>query len=143
MSGERWLLIAASSRGAAEAHARQHGMRVALLLDRRDLLVPPWRLRARISAASVDRAAIHSVDWSRERAPQLAELALGLAPVERRELRDDASATVWPRGGLTAPRAAAGLPVRAGCGGRRRRPGGDRPASRPAPPPARGRRPTG
>lgn len=110
VEGERWLLIAASSRGTAEAYAARRGIDVALILDRRDLLTPPWRLRARIAAAGVDRAAIHSVDWQRERAPQLSELALGLAPLGVRELIDEASATVESRGDFLAAGTAARLP---------------------------------
>jgi glycosyltransferase involved in cell wall biosynthesis len=94
--GDRWLLIAASSRGAAEAYAERAGISVSLVLDRRDLLAPPWRMRARMAAAGVNRAAIHSLDWSRERAPQLAELGLGLTPTSRRTVIDERSGKVEP-----------------------------------------------
>jgi glycosyltransferase involved in cell wall biosynthesis len=98
----RWLLIAAGSRSAAERFAAREGMDVGLLLERADLVAAPTTVRRRIAAAAADRAALHSVDWTRERTPQISELALALAPVRERWLIDEAS------GSRTSVRRAAG-----------------------------------
>lgn len=118
-SGDRWLVIAASNRRAAESFARAQGISPVLILTKDDIFVMPRELRRRIFAARIDGAVVHSTDWRRQQNPQLYELALAAIPVRERLIADDARTAIYRltpgRSALRAARLPADL-LRAGVG---------------------------
>ena len=108
-SAPRRLLVAATTRGAAEAYARREGFVPALVLTRSELLANPWRLRQAVGRAQIDEVVVHSVDWSRETAPQLAELLALLLIDLPAAVADDATGRRIP----LSPARRAAAPARA------------------------------
>lgn len=86
-----WILIAASGRAPAEAFARSRELEVRRVLEKRDLLVSPRRLKRLVSEAGIDGVIVHSANWRRERTPQLFELALLLMSSPHRYIVDEAA----------------------------------------------------
>lgn len=78
-------------RGAAEAYVCRHGL-TAEVLTAREVLGRRSDLFRRTRAQRLDHIIFHSVDWSRETAPQLPELAGMLLARARIDLADDVSA---------------------------------------------------
>lgn len=92
--GLRWGLVAAAGPSAAEAFAREHGIRPRLTLTRADLLKGPVALRDAVRGAEVNAVIVHSDDWRRQGSPQLYEFALGLIPAKQRVIVDEAAGTM-------------------------------------------------
>ena len=87
--GRGWILVAASGRAPAEAFAHDRQLDVRRVLERRDLLVSPRRLKQIARETGADGVIIHSTSWRRERTPQLFELALFLMPLPHRYIVDE------------------------------------------------------
>jgi glycosyltransferase involved in cell wall biosynthesis len=108
---ENWLVIAATSVAAAERYVSARGIEPAEVVTRRQLRRNPQFLRRLVRDDGIDRAIVHSVDWSRQALPQLYEAALMAAPVEERYLADDRTGNVIRVDGANALRLAARLPL--------------------------------
>jgi glycosyltransferase involved in cell wall biosynthesis len=90
----RWAVVAASGRTAAHAYSRDRGIEPTAVLGKSDILVSPHRLRELIRETAVDGVIVHSVNWRRERSPQLYRLALSLMPVRERYIVDEEARVV-------------------------------------------------
>jgi glycosyltransferase involved in cell wall biosynthesis len=86
--------VAASGRTAAHIYARDRGIEPTAVLDKKDILVSPHDLRELIREAAVDGVIVHSVNWRRQRSPQLYRLALSLMPVRERYIVDEEAGVV-------------------------------------------------
>ena len=89
METKRWVILAGSGRAAALAFAENCGIQPCLVLTKNDLLVRPATLRAIVRGAGADAALVHSIDWQRQRSPQLYEFALAVIPLGERYIADD------------------------------------------------------
>ena len=76
---ERWLILAATSRGSAERWAHRTGLPVAAIADRFDVVASRGRIDRLAAEAGAKNICLHSLDWSRETMPQLWILALARA----------------------------------------------------------------
>jgi glycosyltransferase involved in cell wall biosynthesis len=92
-SAGRWLIVAAGPLAGAETFMRTHSLR-GTVASRAELGLSPLRFRQAVRSRDVGLIAIHTPNWRQQLNPQLYELALGLAPVRRRYLADDAAGTV-------------------------------------------------
>src|SRR5215207_4221996 len=90
----RWLIIAASSVGAAERFSKLHGLSSPLILDRFDLVRIRGRIDRLVRRHAVDRVCIHSLDWSREKATQLYIASLAVSRITDALLVDERSQRV-------------------------------------------------
>jgi glycosyltransferase involved in cell wall biosynthesis len=93
-AGRSWILMAASGRAPAEAYARAHELDVRRVLEKRDLLVSPRRVRQVARETGADGVIVHSTNWRRERSPQLFEVALFLMPLQHRFIVDEGAGLV-------------------------------------------------
>jgi glycosyltransferase involved in cell wall biosynthesis len=107
----RWLILAASGRPAADAYATACGIEAQLVLEKHDLLVSPRRLRRLARDNDIDGLFVHSTSWSRQRSPQVFELALALIPVRQRFIVDDERGLVHRVGPLRLTSGLARIPV--------------------------------
>jgi glycosyltransferase involved in cell wall biosynthesis len=142
-TGNRWLVIAASSPAAATAFARAAGVEPLLVLDGVGLVERWHQLGAMVRDRGIDAVLLHSVAWRREIYPQVFEAALALVPVRLRYLADEETGQVGPVTRAGAAGRIARIPVdlllsAALVGGRltrllrgRRRPAAACPVSRP------------
>jgi glycosyltransferase involved in cell wall biosynthesis len=89
-----WLLIAASSRGATEHFAAEHGLLSPRIFDRYDIAGDPFCIARRCRDPSTEHVAVHSLDWEREMMPQLYVAALLTATGRRRWLIDEQTRTL-------------------------------------------------
>ena len=87
----RLLLIAASSRAAADRYAGLHGLEPVAVVDRSEAQRNPFAVRRRAEAMGIDRVAIHSVDWKRQVLPHAYELAALAVPRAALWILDEAS----------------------------------------------------
>src|SRR2546423_10333432 len=85
----RWLVLAAAGRRSAEAYVLAHGIDARLVLEKHDLLAPPRRLRRLARDQAIDGLIVHSANWSRQRSPQVFEVALALIPAQERFLVEE------------------------------------------------------
>ena len=90
-AGRSWILLGASGRAAAERYAQAHELDVRRVLEKRDLLVSPRRLRGIVRELGADGVIVHSKSWRRERTPQLFELALFAMPLAEKHIVDEAA----------------------------------------------------
>ena len=65
----RWLVVAATSRGAGRRYAERAGLHDALVVDRYDVVRS--RLRLDRLAPDATHICLHTLDWSRQLGPQL------------------------------------------------------------------------
>jgi glycosyltransferase involved in cell wall biosynthesis len=100
----RWILVAASGRAAAQAYARDHDIDPCAVLAKDDLTTRPRKLREVVNRAAADGVIVHSKSWSRQRNPQLYELALSIIPIRERYIVDEERRLVFRIGkfGLAA-----------------------------------------
>src|SRR5690242_640688 len=108
---KRWVIIAASGEPAASAFAGARGIHPCLVLTKADLLRHPRTLRAMVREAGAEAALAHSVDWDRQRNPQLYTLALALMPLGERYVADDRTGRLSREDSSRAAFAAFSLPV--------------------------------
>jgi glycosyltransferase involved in cell wall biosynthesis len=101
-----WLLLAASSRDAAERHAARHDLDLAGVFDRYELIADRRALTRHRAEPELTDVAIHSFDWRHEPMPQLYEAALLPFSTRRLWLIDERTGT---RRRLRPARLAAGL----------------------------------
>lgn len=102
-SDSTWLIVAGSSRAAAETFLRSRSL-PGVVVSRQELGLSPLNLRNAVLSRGVQTIAVHTPDWRRQLNPQLYELALSLAPVRSRFLADDAAGAMreLTRGELAA-----------------------------------------
>ena len=112
----KWLIIAASSRGAAERFAKRHRLASPLILDRFDLVRSRGRIGKLAKRHAVDRICVHSLDWSRERMPQLYVGSLAISEITEAVLVDERECSVTPLTRRSVAAAAARIPFELATG---------------------------
>jgi glycosyltransferase involved in cell wall biosynthesis len=87
-------VLAASSRSAAERFADDCSAGGAVIFDRYDLAHNPVEFLRACRARGTEHVVVHTVDWSRETAPQLYALALVAAAGRKVWLVDEQAGTI-------------------------------------------------
>jgi glycosyltransferase involved in cell wall biosynthesis len=99
----RWLILAATSRGAAERFAQSQGLEDAQVVDRHDIVAARACLRRLIQRSGIDQICLHTHDWQRQTMPQLYLTALALSGAPAVTIADESSGiTVWTQRAIRA-----------------------------------------
>lgn len=107
----RAAVLAGESPARAAVCALEHGFQPAVVLEKAELAVSPWRLRGIARAERVDVALLHTADLRRQPMPQLYSFALACMPVRERLIHDERSGATHPVGRPALTRAVARTPL--------------------------------
>ena len=99
----RWLILAATSRGAAERFAERRGLEGVHVVDRHDIAATRGRLRRFIQSSGIDHICLHTHDWQRQSMPQFYLTALALTGARAVAVVDEsAGIAVWSQRAIRA-----------------------------------------